>query len=189
MPGFPVNAASPMLQQDFEDREVLELDFTSTGINIGRFAAYDYFDDGSFYILDTPGHMVGHIYGFARTSVSPSTFILMGGDAAHHAGEFRPSEYLPVSQNIYPFPATESCCSCFPSDLFLSLHPYRSRTKPFYSLTPDFNHNLELANWTIAGLQELDSLNNVWVIIAHDSTLIENVAFFPHNLNNWGNMQ
>jgi hypothetical protein len=38
----------------------------------------DYFSDGSFCPLDAPGHAV------VRTSVSPDTFMLLGGDAARH---------------------------------------------------------------------------------------------------------
>jgi hypothetical protein len=60
----------------------MEVDFTSSDITIGRFKAFDYFGDGSFYILDSPGHAVGHINALARTSASPKpSFIHLGGDS------------------------------------------------------------------------------------------------------------
>jgi len=44
----------------------------------------DYFSDGSFCPLDAPGHAVGNLNALVRTSVSPHTFMLLGGDAARH---------------------------------------------------------------------------------------------------------
>ena len=39
-------------------RELKEISFDGSTI-IGAFQAYDYFGDGSFYLLDVPGHAVG----------------------------------------------------------------------------------------------------------------------------------
>lgn len=39
-------------------------------LSIGDFKAIDFFGDGSFYLLDTPGHAVGHLCGLARTSTA-----------------------------------------------------------------------------------------------------------------------
>ncbi|KAH7922806.1 Metallo-hydrolase/oxidoreductase [Leucogyrophana mollusca] len=44
--------------------------------------ALDLFSDGSFYILDAPGHMEGHIMGLVR--VAPNKFILLAADCCHH---------------------------------------------------------------------------------------------------------
>jgi hypothetical protein len=64
---------------DLKGRRVNELDFDNSkeSISIGRFKAFDWFEDGSFYLLDVPGHSAGLICGFAR--VKPDSFILMGG--------------------------------------------------------------------------------------------------------------
>jgi len=51
--------------------------------SIGGFKAHDFFGDGSMYILDTPGHLGGHIAALARTSPDGS-WILLVGDAVHH---------------------------------------------------------------------------------------------------------
>lgn len=51
---------------------------------IGPFpAAIDYFDDGSLYIIDTPGHITGHVNLLARTG--PGRWTFLGGDCCHDA--------------------------------------------------------------------------------------------------------
>lgn len=42
---------------------------------------HDFFGDGSFYLLDAPGHLLGHMMGLARTA--QDEYIVMGGDACH----------------------------------------------------------------------------------------------------------
>jgi glyoxylase-like metal-dependent hydrolase (beta-lactamase superfamily II) len=81
MPGYPTKQDSVMLDTDFEGREVREIAF-SDDFKIGRFQAHDFFGDGSFYILNVPGHAVGHISGLARTT--KDTFVFMGGDVCHY---------------------------------------------------------------------------------------------------------
>ncbi|PSR71625.1 hypothetical protein PHLCEN_2v12478 [Hermanssonia centrifuga] len=44
--------------------------------------AYDYFGDGSAYIVDAPGHMPGHINLLARTSANGG-WAYLAGDSAH----------------------------------------------------------------------------------------------------------
>ncbi len=66
-----------------------EIDFQEP-LTIGSFSAVDFFGDGSFYLLNSPGHAIGHMSGLARTSTNPDTFIFMGGDLCHHGGQMRP---------------------------------------------------------------------------------------------------
>jgi glyoxylase-like metal-dependent hydrolase (beta-lactamase superfamily II) len=54
-PGYPANPDSTVVDDAFHGREVIELDF-SNGLNIGGFPAIDFFEDGSFYILQSEGH-------------------------------------------------------------------------------------------------------------------------------------
>lgn len=42
----------------------------------------DIFGDGSFFIIDAPGHMPGHQMAFARTG--DEEWVAMGGDCCHH---------------------------------------------------------------------------------------------------------
>ena len=43
--------------------------------------AYDYFSDGSFYLINAPGHVNGHINGLAR--IGPKRWVLLGSDSCH----------------------------------------------------------------------------------------------------------
>lgn len=183
MPGYPENPDATLLKSDYEGRDVREIDFSSDtdGFKIGRFKAHDYFGDGSFYLLDTPGHSIGHMCGLARTSVSPPTFVFMAGDASHHAGEYRPTEYLPLPKDI----STPSGSS---GTDYQAIHCYDSPTKPFYNVTSSFAHDKELADWTIAGMGEFDCQQNVLLLTAHDEHVVEPepvITFFPESLNDW----
>ena len=102
---FPANPEAIILESDYAGRELRELDFAS-GLKIGNFKAEDYFGDGSFYILDAPGHAVGHLCALARVRGEDEMegFVFMGGDACHHNGEFRPSQYRPLPESIAPHP-------------------------------------------------------------------------------------
>jgi hypothetical protein len=55
-PGYPKNPDALTVDDAFEGQNVIELDFSSTGLDIGGFAALDIFGDGSFYLLAAPGH-------------------------------------------------------------------------------------------------------------------------------------
>ena len=55
MPGHPAKDDSPILESDYEGRAVNEIDFQGTGLRLGQFRAMDFFGDGSFYLLDSPG--------------------------------------------------------------------------------------------------------------------------------------
>ncbi|CAI0645418.1 unnamed protein product [Colletotrichum noveboracense] len=83
-PGYPTNPGALLLDSDFSGRELRELSFAESSIRVGSFPAIDYFGDGSFYILDAPGHTVGHVNALARVTTNPDSFILMGADTCHH---------------------------------------------------------------------------------------------------------
>ncbi|KAF3002588.1 hypothetical protein E8E13_008282 [Curvularia kusanoi] len=67
LPGYPANPNSPIRESDYANRELREISF-DTELKIGQFPAFDYFGDGSFYLLDSPGHAIGHLCGLARTT-------------------------------------------------------------------------------------------------------------------------
>ncbi|THV05293.1 Metallo-hydrolase/oxidoreductase [Dendrothele bispora CBS 962.96] len=54
-------------------------------IPIGPFLGFDYFNDGSLYIVDAPGRARGHINVLVRTSPDGG-WIYLAGDSAHHWG-------------------------------------------------------------------------------------------------------
>ncbi|KAK8093093.1 uncharacterized protein PG998_002921 [Apiospora kogelbergensis] len=101
LPGYPTNPKSELRDDYFEGRKLHEVDFGSSMLEIGGFRAIDFFADGSFYLLDTPGHAVGHMSGLVRTTAAVAgdeedTFIFLGGDICHHGGELHPSPQLPM---------------------------------------------------------------------------------------------
>ena len=77
------------------DRPVREMSFNDSSLCIGEFAAMDFFGDGSFYLLDTPGHTLGHMCGLARTT--PTTFILTGGEVLLDVRQSQSSSSCPTT--------------------------------------------------------------------------------------------
>lgn len=79
MPGYPSDIESPFLGSVLDHPGFREFSLVSDKwVPVGPFPrAYDYFGDGSFYILDTPGHMQGHLSGLAQTG--PQEWVFMGG--------------------------------------------------------------------------------------------------------------
>lgn len=84
-PAFPTKEDSPVDERAWQDRKLVEIDFDSAGtpFKIGQYNAYDFYGDGSFYLLDTPGHAIGHMCGLARTKAEPAEFIFMGTYTSH----------------------------------------------------------------------------------------------------------
>ncbi|EXK76953.1 hypothetical protein FOQG_18318 [Fusarium oxysporum f. sp. raphani 54005] len=54
MPGYPTNPYGVILESDYEGRQVREITF-SDEFKIGKFLALEFFNDGSFYLADSPG--------------------------------------------------------------------------------------------------------------------------------------
>ena len=181
-PGYPADKNGRILESDYEGRELKEIAFDQ-GLKIGRFDAFDYFGDGSFYLLDSPGHAIGHMCGLARVTSSPNSFILMGGDICHHAGQFRPSLKHPLPSMIFPNPFDQQSLTACPGELFEHLLPNNDNTKPFYTVARSDGmkvaHDPDEADASISKLQDIDALNEVLVVIAHDASLLSVVDFFP----------
>ncbi|KAL4804102.1 beta-lactamase-like protein [Aspergillus unguis] len=186
LPGYPANPDSPIRESDYADRTLREITFGSDS-RIGQFPAYDYFGDGSFYLLDSPGHAIGHLCGLARTTVNPDTFVLLGGDIAHFTGIFRPSVHLPLPESISPHPFhPENIEAAFcPGSAWEQLQVSRGRKETDSLFEPTFGHDVPLAKETIRKLQEVDCDENVFVVIAHDFAVRDGVEHFPEALNEW----
>ncbi|RSM01880.1 hypothetical protein CDV31_011164 [Fusarium ambrosium] len=184
LPAYPENQESPIRVSDVRGRHVNEIDFTRNSIQIGHFRAVDFFRDGSFYLLDTPGHAIGHLGGLARTTLNPDTFIFMGGDLCHHASELRPSKYIPLPDTIeYPI-ISASLYPC-PGAVIEQLQRPRGRGALDPMFDPARGVPLEDAVETVQKTQELDADENVLFIYAHDKAVTEIGDLFPLTANNW----
>ncbi|KAK3371974.1 beta-lactamase-like protein [Podospora didyma] len=191
-PGYPTIPNSPVQEYYFTGRNVREIDFTKQHppLKAGQFSAFDFFGDGSFYLLDTPGHATGHLGGLARTSTNPDTFIFMGGDLCHHGSEIRPSQFLPIPAHV-SFPAAvseayhRSRVTTCPGDTFAQLNTQRGRRvdQPFFD--PLLGENITAMLDTIKGAQAADAQDDVFFIFAHDMGIDGVVDVFPKKANQW----
>jgi len=189
-PGYPKNPDAITIQDAFEGRQLIELDFSQSQLKVCGLRAIDWFDDGSFYFLEALGHTNDHVMALARTA--EEKFILLGGDAAHHCGEFRPTPLLPLPESISPSPfeSLKSLSSC-PCSIFEPIHPLADPksafgTTPFYEPAPPMVEDAVASRATLEALEALDACPNVFVIIAHDSSLLDVLEFYPKaELTGW----
>lgn len=86
--GYPHNPDSQFRADLLPDDRTTFLPNAEDWKPLGPFPhAYDYFGDGSLYIIDAPGHLPGHINVLARiapTPISTNNWVYLAGDAAHH---------------------------------------------------------------------------------------------------------
>lgn len=174
----------------WEGRYLREIDFGAegNGLKLGRCNALDFFGDGSFYLLDTPGHTEGHLCAVARTSADPPEFITMGGDVAVHGGEFRPTEYLPLPENIQPNPLVApyaKAISACPGAIFEAVHPKKSSVEPFMQPAGAIHDDLEQGLESLHKWYEFDAHDSVFSVIAHDASLLDVIDFYPKPANDW----
>ncbi|KAF2666416.1 hypothetical protein BT63DRAFT_463490 [Microthyrium microscopicum] len=171
IPGYPTNPAAGISEDAWEGRTLRELDFAAAGLKIGGYEAVDYFGDGSFYLLSTPGHAIGHMSALARTTASPEeSFVFLGGDIVHFNGGFRPTQQVPLP------------CSELDDD---------PRTTPFFKIAdgPDGQrvaHNHANTQQSVDHMEIFDADDRILIIIAHDASLLDVIdEMFPKTLNGW----
>jgi glyoxylase-like metal-dependent hydrolase (beta-lactamase superfamily II) len=54
-PGYPINEQASGPESDFLGREVVDINFTEDTPEIFGMKSFDYFGDGSFFLIDAPG--------------------------------------------------------------------------------------------------------------------------------------
>ena len=190
LPGYPIAEASPVFEDAFAGRKVRELTFEGS-LAVAGYRAVDYFGDGSLYILDTPGHAVGHLSALVRTT--RDTFVFLGADVCHFGGSFRPTPYVPMPAGL----SSEDLCrketpsKMYGASAFTRLHPRPEvgRVCPFYepcSGADSWYVEPRLARESIDRVKALDASDRVLVLIAHDPAVMKVLPFYPgRELNGW----
>ncbi|KAM0454483.1 hypothetical protein ACHAPV_008354 [Trichoderma viride] len=181
------------LLSDFAGRHNNEIDFSKSTLKIGGFRALDFYNDGSFYLLDTPGHDHGHLSALARTTSSKAghgkdTFILLAGDACHFCGVLRPNVSHPFPHPHLPS-STIGVSDVGNSESLLSRHPKyqqsplaaaksveEARVNPWYGIAAgQLSTFLDpvLGQRTANTIKEtFDEAENVFVALCHDLSLL-----------------
>lgn len=113
----------------------------------------------------------------------------MGADGCHHCGCLRPSPGHPVPEQVSPSPFSNpphlqgSSCS---SAIISEIHPKKSRSEPFYArLSAAEGRDVPEAEATISKMIDFDENENVFVVLAHDTSLLDVIDFFPKRANEW----
>lgn len=178
------------LASDFAGRHNNEIDFSQSTFNIGGFPALDFYGDGSFYLLDTPGHDYGHLSALARTTSTSArhetdTFILLAGDTCHFCGVLRPNVSHPFPIPIPPS-STVGISGIDNSETLLRRHPKfeqasgaiseEARVTPWYGVaTGQLSTFIDpvVGQKTADTVKEaFDEANNVFVAMCHDLSLL-----------------
>lgn len=189
LPGWPVDPESSLIEDDWKKHNIREISFDvgPESLSIGGFPAFDYFGDGSFFLLDAPGHTIGHLAALARISLASTSsnehqrdkFVFLGGDICHYPGVFRPTKCSPLDAQ-----AQAALYSC-PASLFLDVHPEKCCETPYYTMPVHCTVDEKAAEDSIRKLCEFDANEDVLVIIGHDASLIGKMDFFPKLINVW----
>ncbi|KAJ6596671.1 beta-lactamase-like protein [Mycena sp. CBHHK59/15] len=188
---YPQFPGGVLQTSDFAGHNVTELSFDNTNLTFGAFKAVDYFGDASFYLLNTPGHLPGHMTALAR--VTPTSFILLSGDSFHHPGQLRPR---PQFQRHFPCPAhlLQATKSSISTDYFWSWgtkeHDFDvvSRAESLFSVSdlPDSVYaDPRTSKVSLEKVATFDADPDFLVVAAHDQSLISSIPYFPESLNDW----
>ncbi|KIK54098.1 hypothetical protein GYMLUDRAFT_63408 [Collybiopsis luxurians FD-317 M1] len=163
---YPEFPDAKLLQSDFAGREVEEIDFEKPDLMISGLPAVDFFGDGSFYLLDTPGHCPGHITALAR--VKEDSFLLLGGDCCHHPGQLRPNVHI---QKNFAYHGD------VPTDF----------SRPILTIPegPSAYADRSTALASLGKIQLLDAHPDIFLVTAHDATLEGIISLYPEPLNDW----
>jgi hypothetical protein len=126
--------------------------------------------------------------GLARTT--PDTFILLGADTFHQGGAVRPTPYLPLPKTIKPSPFSEPPFlpgTEFPGHVLVDqVHPYHSPVQPFIqNYTEGADRNVTLIVESVSKMTEFDARDDVFIVIAHDASILDVVDVFPKRANAW----
>ncbi|KAF8208864.1 hypothetical protein K438DRAFT_1813029 [Mycena galopus ATCC 62051] len=185
---YTVDPKSHLVESDLAGRKFVLLNFEDSPLKIGGFKALDFFRDGSFYVLDVPGHLAGHVCALAR--VTPTSFVLLGGDGCHHAGMLRPTaklhRHFPCPGALLASTRRSVSAAHFPAPDAESEFDLAACTKPMLDVADEGSYeDKPTARSSIARMGDFDANSDVFVALAHDETLVDVVGPFPVLLNAW----
>jgi hypothetical protein len=126
--------------------------------------------------------------GLAR--VTPTSFILLAGDAFHQAGQIRTSPHLSTSFPVPPDILNASLHNIarkyfFAPDDYTDLH---NRTVPFLAIATgaeSLYQDPETSRVSQFKLGVFDSDEDVLVLSSHDASMNDLLKFFPDTINDW----
>ncbi|KAJ7189166.1 hypothetical protein C8R46DRAFT_879033 [Mycena filopes] len=188
---FPDLQASDLQASDLAGHNVVQLDFYSANLTFSGLKAINQFGDGSFYLLDTPGHLTGHMT--AVTRVTPTSFIVPGADTLHHVGQLRPSGAF---QANFPCPGDllADARTAVSTAFFWSANStpgafdLPSRTQPFFALSDvagSFYADPGAATLSADKIAAFDADADFFTVMAHDLSIVGALPYFPASLNDW----
>ncbi|KAJ7717789.1 hypothetical protein B0H16DRAFT_1897812 [Mycena metata] len=195
----PSHPHARLMESDLAGRKLVPIVFDESSLQIGGFKAHDYFGDGSLYLLDVPGHLSGHIC--ALTRVTPTSFLFLGGDAAHHVGMLRPTAALHRAFPVPPAllastkhsvaltaiaPAASASIDTDTANANAKPFDLAARTTPLLDLAEEGYEDAPTARASIALISAFDANPDVLVVLAHDASLLDIVGpAFPAKLDGW----
>ncbi|KAJ7057886.1 hypothetical protein C8F01DRAFT_1151450 [Mycena amicta] len=176
---YETSQYSHLLPSDLVGHKIVPIDLKKASSEIGGFRAHNYFGDGSFYLLDVPGHQAGHICALAR--VTPTSFILLGADACHHAGVLRPTallhKHFPCPGALLSATRTSVSHTHFTTSAAGLEFDLLARTTPLLTVATN-GYFEDLSN-------AFDARPDVFVVLAHDASLLSVVGQLPAVLDDW----
>ncbi|KAJ6590580.1 hypothetical protein DFH09DRAFT_1358773 [Mycena vulgaris] len=181
------NPHSTVLASDLAGRKLVPLDF-NTQLEIGGFKAHDFFGDGSFYVLDVPGHQTGHVCALAR--VTTTSFVLLCADICHHAGVLRPTSHLhshlPCPGEVLAAARRSISPAHFAPLDSAGGFDLAARTTPLLDIAEDgYFEDASGARASIQKIAAFDANADVFVVLSHDGSLGPVIGPFPASLEQW----
>ncbi|KAJ7078542.1 beta-lactamase-like protein [Mycena belliarum] len=173
---------------DLVGRQLVPIDFANSQLEISGFKAHDFYGDGSLYLLDVPGHLEGHICALAR--VTPTSFLLLAGDAVFHPGLIRPTAKL---RQLFPYTsqlvsATRHSISAthFPPLDSAGKFDLAARTTPLLDISESgYFEDPPTVRASMKKIQIFDENPDVFVVFGHDESLMSVVGQLPTSLDGW----
>ncbi|KAJ7484736.1 hypothetical protein FB451DRAFT_1393258 [Mycena latifolia] len=179
---------SSLLESDLAGRKLVPVNFAESELEFSGLNAHDFFGDGSLYLLDVPGHLPGHICALAR--VTPTSFLFLGGDACHHVGMLRPTDKLhrhfPCPGELLAAARRSVSATHFAPSESAAEFDLATRTTPLFDVAENgAYHNPPTARASLQKMGSFDANADVFVMIAHDSSIMSVIEPFPASLDDW----